>query len=134
MAHSEMRPSVVRLIVLLSVIGASTISVRGSTPPPSPPNEGQQIGKILSVRKVLENRYVGSRYPQIHYYLLYFAHTALNTRLLYLMRSMIYFRRRTKMSLLSSKTRASRCELRRVGRSRPDLSTKNSVNRVWRLV
>jgi hypothetical protein len=30
-------------------------------------------GKILSVRKVLENRYVGSRYPQIHYYLLYFA-------------------------------------------------------------
>jgi hypothetical protein len=73
MAHSEMRPSVVRLIVLLSVIGASTISVRGSTPPPSPPNEGQQTGKILSVRKVLENRYVGSRYPQIHYYLLYFA-------------------------------------------------------------
>jgi hypothetical protein len=73
MAHSEMRPSVVRLIVLLSVIGTATISVRGSTPPPSPPNEGQQIGKILSVRKVLENRYVGSRYPQIHYYLLYFA-------------------------------------------------------------
>jgi hypothetical protein len=73
MAHSEMRPSVVRLIVLLSVIGASTISVRGSTPPPSPPNEGQQIGKILGGRKVLENRYVGSRYPQIHYYLLYFA-------------------------------------------------------------
>jgi len=68
-----MRPSVVRLIVLLTVIGAATISVRGSTPPPSPPNEGQQIGKILSVRKVLENRYVGSRYPQIHYYLLYFA-------------------------------------------------------------
>ena len=73
MAHSEMWPSVVRLIVLLTVIAAATISVRSSTPPPSPPNEGQQIGKILSVRKVLENRYVGSRYPQIHYYLLYFA-------------------------------------------------------------
>jgi hypothetical protein len=72
MAYSETRPSVVRLIVLLTVIGAATVSVRG-TPRPSPPNEGQQIGKLLSVRKVLENRYVGSRYPQIHYYLLYFA-------------------------------------------------------------
>jgi hypothetical protein len=73
MAHTEMRPSVVQLIMRLTVILAATIYVRASTPPPSPPNEGQQIGKILSVRKVLENRYVGSRYPQIHYYLLYFA-------------------------------------------------------------
>jgi hypothetical protein len=68
-----MRPSVLRLIVLLTVISAATLSVRGSTPPPSLSNEGQQIGKILSVRKSLENRYVGSRFPQIHYYLLYFA-------------------------------------------------------------
>jgi hypothetical protein len=44
-----------------------------SEPPPSSSGEGQQIGKILSVRKVLENRYFVSRYPQIHYYLLYFA-------------------------------------------------------------
>jgi hypothetical protein len=73
MAHCEMRPSVLRLIVLLTVISAATLSVRGSTPPPSLSNEGQQIGKILSVRKSLENRYVGSRFPQIHYYLLYFA-------------------------------------------------------------
>jgi len=35
--------------------------------------KSQHIGKILSVRKVLENRYFVSRYPQIHYYLLYFA-------------------------------------------------------------
>jgi hypothetical protein len=73
MAHCEMRPSVLRLIVLLTAISAATLSVRGSTPPPSLSNEGQQIGKILSVRKSLENRYVGSRFPQIHYYLLYFA-------------------------------------------------------------
>jgi hypothetical protein len=73
MAHCEMRPSVLRLIVLLTVISAATLFVRGSTPPPSLSNEGQQIGKILSVRKSLENRYVGSRFPQIHYYLLYFA-------------------------------------------------------------
>jgi hypothetical protein len=59
--------------VLLTVISAATLFVRGSTPPPSLSNEGQQIGKILSVRKSLENRYVGSRFPQIHYYLLYFA-------------------------------------------------------------
>jgi hypothetical protein len=73
MAHRGMRPSVVRLILLLNVIVAATIYVRGTTPPPSPPSEGPQTGKILSVRKILENRFVGSRYPQIHYYLLYFA-------------------------------------------------------------
>jgi len=44
-----------------------------STPPLNPPSEGEQIEKILSARKVLENRYFVSRYPQIHYYLLYFA-------------------------------------------------------------
>lgn len=63
MAHRGMRPSVVRLILLLNVIVAATIYVRGSTPPPSPPSEGPQMGKILSVRKILENRFVGSRYP-----------------------------------------------------------------------
>ena len=35
------------------------------------PNEGHQIGKILGVRKVLPNQYFVSRYPQIHYYMLY---------------------------------------------------------------
>ncbi|MGC2102580.1 MAG: hypothetical protein WA651_19600 [Candidatus Sulfotelmatobacter sp.] len=68
-----MWPSVVRLIVLPTVIAAATIYVRGSTPPPSPSGDGQQIAKILSVRKVRENGYVGNRYPQIYYYLLYFA-------------------------------------------------------------
>ena len=135
MAHREMQPSGLRLIALLTIIAAAAIYVRASTPPPSPPSEGEQIGKILGVRKVLENRYFVSRYPQIHYYLLYFAlrtsdqTIAQNTRLMCLTRSMNYFRRRTKVSQLCSKARASRCERRRVGRSRPDLSTKSSVSR-----
>jgi hypothetical protein len=33
--------------------------------------ESQQTAEILSVRKVLRNQYFVSRYPQIHYYLLY---------------------------------------------------------------
>jgi hypothetical protein len=68
-----MQPSGLRLIALLTIIAAAAIYVGASTPPPSPPSEGEQIGKILGVRKVLENRYFVSRYPQIHYYLLYFA-------------------------------------------------------------
>jgi hypothetical protein len=73
MAHREMQPSGLRLVALLTVIAVAAIYVRASTPPPSPPSEGEQIEKILSVRKVLENRYFVSRYPQTHYYLLYFA-------------------------------------------------------------
>jgi len=34
-------------------------------------NEDQQIGKVLSVRKVWRYPYFVSRYPQIHYYMLY---------------------------------------------------------------
>jgi hypothetical protein len=56
MAHREMQPSGFRLIALLTIIAAAAIYVRASTPLPSPPSEGEQIGKILSVRKVLENR------------------------------------------------------------------------------
>ena len=35
--------------------------------------DGQQVAKVLSVRKVLRTPYFASRYPQIHYYTLYFA-------------------------------------------------------------
>jgi len=34
-------------------------------------NESQETAEILSVRKVLRNQYFVSRYPQIHYYMLY---------------------------------------------------------------
>jgi len=58
---------------LHTVVFAATSYAQGSAPPPSSSSEGRQIGKILSVRKVLRNQYFGSRYPQMHYYRLYFA-------------------------------------------------------------
>jgi len=73
MAHRELRRSVLPVVLLATVALAATGYGHSSAPPPSSSSEGQQIGKILSVRKVLENRYFVSRYPQIHYYLLYFA-------------------------------------------------------------
>ena len=73
MVHRELRRSVLPLVLLTTVIFAATTYAHGSVPPPSSSTKGQQVGKILSVRKVLRNQYVGSRYPQMHYYLLYFA-------------------------------------------------------------
>ena len=55
----------------LSSRRSDTLTVQA--PPASSSSEDQQIGKILSVRKVLQNHYFVGRYPQIHYYLLYFA-------------------------------------------------------------
>jgi hypothetical protein len=71
MAHWELRRSVLP-VVLLATVGLAAIGY-SSAHPLSSSSKGQQIGKILSVRKVLENRYFVSRYPQVHYYLLYFA-------------------------------------------------------------
>lgn len=73
MTHRELRRSVLPLVLLATVVLAGTGYGHSSAPPPSSSSEGQQIGKILSVRKVLENRYFVSRYPHTHYYLLYFA-------------------------------------------------------------
>jgi len=73
MARRELRRSVLPVVLLATVVLAATGYGYSSGPPPSSANESQHIGKILSVRKVLENRYFVSRYPQIHYYLLYFA-------------------------------------------------------------
>jgi hypothetical protein len=73
MAHGKPRRRVLPLVLLATAILAATTYGHGSPPPPSSSGEGQQIGKILSVRKVLENCYFVSRYPQIHYYMLYFA-------------------------------------------------------------
>jgi hypothetical protein len=73
MAHRQPRRRVLPLVLLATVTLAAAISGHSSAPPPSSSGEGQQIGKMVSVRKVLENRYFVSRYPQIHYYLLYVA-------------------------------------------------------------
>jgi len=78
MAHRELRRSVLPVVLLATVVLAATGYGYSSGPPPSSANESQHIGKILSVRKVLENRYFVSRYPQVHYYLLYFAVRASN--------------------------------------------------------
>jgi hypothetical protein len=72
MAHGELRRSVLPLVLLATVVLAATGYGNSSAPPPSSSSEGKQIGKILSVRKVLENRYFVRRSSQIHYYLLYF--------------------------------------------------------------
>jgi hypothetical protein len=73
MAHRELRRSLLPLVLLATLFLAATMFARGSAPPQSSSSEGQQVGKVLSVRKVLRNRYFFSRYPRIHYYLLYFA-------------------------------------------------------------
>jgi hypothetical protein len=72
-AHRELRRCVLPMVLLATVVLAATRYAHSSAPPPRSPSEGQQIGKILSVRKVLRNQYFVRRYPQIHYYLLYFA-------------------------------------------------------------
>ena len=73
MAHGKPRRRALPLVLIATVILAATTYGHDSPVPPISADEGQQIGKILTVRKVLENRYFVSRYPQIHYYLLYFA-------------------------------------------------------------
>jgi hypothetical protein len=67
--HRKLRR--VSTLALLAAIFAATGSVDGSRPASASSNEGQQIGKILSVQKVLRNQYFISRYPQIHYYMIY---------------------------------------------------------------
>jgi hypothetical protein len=73
MAHRELQRRVLPVVLLVTVVLATTSYAQGSAPSPSSSSEGEQIGKILSVRKALRNQYFGSRYPQMHYYLLYFA-------------------------------------------------------------
>jgi hypothetical protein len=73
MADRELPRSVLPAVLLATAVLAATGYAYSSAPPPSSSSEGRQVGKILSVRKVLENGYFVSRYPQIHYYLLYLA-------------------------------------------------------------
>jgi hypothetical protein len=69
----ELRPSVLHLTLLATVVLGTSSHAIGVAPPPSSPSEGEQTGKILSVKKVLGIRYFAPRHPQIHYYELYFA-------------------------------------------------------------
>ncbi len=69
MANRELRRSILPLVLLATVVLAATVLAatgytQDSTPPPSSSGAGQQIGKILSLGKVLWNQYFGSRYPQ----------------------------------------------------------------------
>ena len=59
------------LIVFLAVFLAPEEPLFGSRGPAGSAREGEQAAKILGVRKVLRNQYFLSRYPQIHYYILY---------------------------------------------------------------
>ena len=60
---------------LLVVPLAPVEPVLGYGGPAGSAKEGEQDGKILSVRKILRNQYFLSRYPQIHYYMLYISLT-----------------------------------------------------------
>jgi hypothetical protein len=63
----------VRLVLVGIVFLVATRGANGLVPPLSLLSETQQIGKFISVRKVLGNHYFVPRYAQIHYYILYFA-------------------------------------------------------------
>jgi hypothetical protein len=69
----ELRRSGLPRRLLEVLLLALVLYASSSAPSQTSPNEGQQVGKVLSVRKVLRNPYFFSRYPRIHYYLLYFA-------------------------------------------------------------
>jgi hypothetical protein len=73
MAHRVLRRSVLPLVLLATVVLAATRHTHGSVPPLSSSSEGQQIGKILSVRKTLGSSYLVNRYGRIHSYRLNFA-------------------------------------------------------------
>lgn len=58
-------------VVLLAICLGTPQMGLGAGGEPEPAKQGEQFGRILSVRKALRNQYFLSRYPQIHYYNLY---------------------------------------------------------------
>jgi hypothetical protein len=71
--HRELRQGALAVVLLAGVFLGAIGCAQGSELPPASSSESPQIGKLLSVRKVLRTPYFTSRYPQIHYYMLYFA-------------------------------------------------------------
>jgi hypothetical protein len=68
--HTDLRPVVLPLVLLVGVfLGASALGAESTS---ASSGEGQQTGKVLSVRKVLQNPYFVSRYPIVHYFTVYF--------------------------------------------------------------
>ena len=61
-----------RSLVLAGLVSGCVLSLHGMSAVASA-SEQKQPARVLSVRKVLRNPYFVSRYPQIHYYVLYFA-------------------------------------------------------------
>jgi len=57
----------------LAILMLAPIPIGQAQGPGMTVSEGQQIGKVLNVRKVLRSPYFVSRYPTIHYYLVYVA-------------------------------------------------------------
>jgi hypothetical protein len=70
---TESRRGVLPLLLLLGVFLATTKYTQGSGTTPGSSSEGPQIGRVLTVRKVLQKVHFVSRYPRIHYFMLYFA-------------------------------------------------------------
>jgi hypothetical protein len=61
-----------QILVLLTALFLATTGAWGSSGSRTvSSDESRQVARIMSVRKVLENHYFVSRYPQIHYYMLY---------------------------------------------------------------
>jgi len=58
--------------LVLVVLSGCVLSLHGTSAVAST-SEQKQTAKVASVRKVLRTPYFVSRYPQIHYYVLYFA-------------------------------------------------------------
>jgi hypothetical protein len=71
--HQELRRWALRVVLLAASFAVAIGYAQGPEHPSASSSESQQRGKVLSVRKVLRNPYFFSRYPRIHYYLLYFA-------------------------------------------------------------
>ncbi len=63
----------ISVLVSLAILIFAPIPTGQAQEPGTTASEAQQVGKVLNVRKVLRNPYFLSRYPAIHYYLLYFA-------------------------------------------------------------
>jgi hypothetical protein len=70
--HRKLRQGTLAVVLFAGVFLMAGYA-QASKSLPASSSESPQSGNILSVRKVLRTPYFTSRYPQIHYYMLYFA-------------------------------------------------------------